>query len=289
MSNFETWVEGKFGKVKLDAIGDWSMDKLNILKLYIGPYSSILAKQKGMEHVYVDAFSGAGLHIHKRTGEIVKGSPLNALELRPPFCHYYFIDKDGDKVGHLREKTAEYDNVTILEGDCNVVLTNEVLPKVRYEDFRRGVCFLDPYGLHIGWPVIATIAQMRSLEIFLNFPLMDINMNVVRDHPDQIEPLHIERMTAFWGNDEWLNLLYKPQQNLFGESRDARVNRAACVLVPAYRQKLKDSGFKYVPEPIAIKGDKGATLYYLYFAGPNYNGSKIASYLFKQYNCGRLR
>ena len=85
----------------LDEIGLWSEIKLDIIRDYATPYSSIL-KSNGFYHGYVDAFSGPGLHIRKAGGEAIFGSPLVALGVEPPFDEYHFIDLDGEKVDFLK-------------------------------------------------------------------------------------------------------------------------------------------------------------------------------------------
>src|SRR5262245_39259709 len=60
-----------------DSIGYWSELKLEILRKYASAYSTILAAQRGLYHVYVDAFAGAGMHLSRTTREMVPGSPLN--------------------------------------------------------------------------------------------------------------------------------------------------------------------------------------------------------------------
>jgi len=80
---------------KFDEIGYWSEVKLDIVKKYAAAYSKILDSQGKFTHVYIDAFSGAGVHISKTTRGIVSGSPINALEIETPFSQYHFIDFDG--------------------------------------------------------------------------------------------------------------------------------------------------------------------------------------------------
>ena len=131
--------------MKIDEVGYWSELKLEIIKKYAGAYSKILAAQKSsLEHHYIDAFAGAGIHLSRRTGEFILGSPLNALNIDPPFQHHHLIDLDGERVDYLRE-------ITKYEGDCNTVLLGKVFPKVRYEDYRRALCILDPYRLNPDW------------------------------------------------------------------------------------------------------------------------------------------
>jgi three-Cys-motif partner protein len=77
--------------VKYDTIGYWSEIKLEIIRKYAAAYSRILVSNR-LHHVYIDAFAGAGVHLSKKTGEFVAGSPLNALLIEPPFRDYYLID-----------------------------------------------------------------------------------------------------------------------------------------------------------------------------------------------------
>ena len=94
--------------MKIDEVGYWSELKLEIIKKYAAAYSTILTAQTAsLEHHYIDAFAGAGVHIAKRTGEFIPGSPLNALNVHPPFKHHHLIDLDGDRVENLRKIAAE--------------------------------------------------------------------------------------------------------------------------------------------------------------------------------------
>ena len=54
--------------MNFDEIGPWSEIKLDILRDYAAPYSTIL-KSNGFPHGYIDAFSGPGLHVRKTGGE----------------------------------------------------------------------------------------------------------------------------------------------------------------------------------------------------------------------------
>jgi len=84
-----------------------------------------------------------------------------------------------DKIAALQELVGNRPDVHILQGDCNVLLLNDVLPKVAYRDFRRALCLLDPYGLHLNWQVLQRAGSMQSVEMFLNFPVADMNRNVL--------------------------------------------------------------------------------------------------------------
>src|SRR5262249_38078125 len=136
-------------------------------------------------------------------------SPLIALNTEPPFREYHFIDLDGEKVEHLRGLVADRPNVHVHHGDCNRIMLEEVLPNVQYKDYRRGLCLLDPYGLDWNWEVIPAAGQMGTIDLFLNFPVMDMNRNVFWHRPDKVDASDIARMDAFWGDHSWRGAAYE--------------------------------------------------------------------------------
>jgi len=269
-------------KVKLDEIGYWSEIKLDIVKKYATEYSFIINKQQNIQqHLYIDGFAGAGVHISKQTKEYILGSPLNALNVEPPFKEFHFIDLDGGKADMLRKICVNYRNVNIYEGDCNELLLKTIFPRAKWSDYRRALCLLDPYGLHLNWEVVKIAGEMKSVEIFLNFPVMDMNMNVFWRNPEKVDTSQLERMNAFWGDDSWRNVAYTKSKGLFC---DIEEKTSIEDIVKAYQGKLeKVAGFTYVPDPIPMRNSKGAIVYYLFFASPNRTGAKIVKWIFDKY------
>ena len=84
------------------------------------------------------------------------------MSVDPPFQEFYFVDLDGDKIEHLRALAGDRKDVHLLGGDCNQILLSWVFPKVRWEDYRRGLCLLDPYGLHLQWEVIKAAGELKT-------------------------------------------------------------------------------------------------------------------------------
>jgi three-Cys-motif partner protein len=269
-----------------DVIGIWSEIKLDIIKSYATEYSKILGNQSkpSFYHIYIDAFAGAGQHVSKSTGCFVKGSPTNALNIQPPFKEYFFIDLEIKKVKLLEDIAGQRDDVHIFHGDCNDILIEKILPKAKYEEYRRALCILDPYGLHLNWNVVKQIAEMRSIEIFLNFPILDMNRNVFRKNQNKVSDSQINRMNIFWGDESWREVVYKPssQLTLFGEQEfDKSTNEK---IAEAYRKRLKDvAGFAYVPQPIPMKNTVNSVLYYLFFATHKPVAKEIVNYIFNKY------
>lgn len=273
----------KVAKLKLDEIGYWSEVKLDIIRQYAKQYSTILAAQQKprLYHVYVDAFAGAGVHKLKSSGEIVEGSPSIAVGTEPPFKEYHFIDLNGQKVDHLKGLFGNRSDVQIHEGDCNEIMLRAILPKIRYEDYRRGLCLLDPYGLHLNWEVIQATGSSRAIDMFLNFPIADMNRNVFWHNPEGVAESDITRMNAFWGDESWRTAARKPVRMLWGMEDEKTDNETVAA---AFRERLrKVAGFKEVPEPLPMRNSKGAIVYYLFFASPKSVANDIVSHIFNKY------
>jgi three-Cys-motif partner protein len=264
---------------RFDEIGYWSEIKLEIIKQYAQAYSKILVK-RGFHHVYIDGFAGAGVHITKSTGEFVPGSPLNALLVTPPFEELFLIDLNTAKANHLRELVGNLSHVHVLEGDCNKVLLDQVFPQVKYSDYRRGLCLLDPYGLQLNWEVIVTAAEMKTLELFLNFPVADINRNVIWHAPAKVDEEQANRLTAYWGDDSWKTAAYSTAEDLFGHPSKTTNE----IVAAAFQDRLKKiAGFKNVPDPMPMHNSKNVVVYYLFFASHNDTANRIITDIFNKY------
>lgn len=270
---------------RFDEIDYWSEVKLDIIREYASAYSRILSNQRNppLHHVYIDGFAGAGRAISRGTGEFVLGSPLNALQVKPAFREYFLIDLDPNKAGYLKGEVGEHDDVHVLEGDCNEILLGKVFPRVRYEQYRRGLCLLDPYGLHLEWPVIETAGKSRAIDLFLNFPIMDANRNALWRDAERVAPAQAARWTAFWGDESWKQLLYrpKPQLGLFRPEIEKVENPEVAA---AFRERLRThGGFAYVAEPLPMRNRTGAVVYYLYFATQKDVANHIVRQIFAKY------
>ena len=269
---------------KLDEIGYWSEIKIEIVEKYAAAYSRILASQSGLEHIYIDAFCGAGVHRSRRSGDLVAGSPAVALRIDPPFKEYHFIDLDRGKTEELesviRAAACDPDAVHVYTADCNEVLLSSVFPRARYEDYRRALCLLDPYGLHLDWKVIQTAGAARSIEIFLNFPIGDMNRNVLRRDPRKTDADQADRLTRYWGDETWRDAAYTTEGDLFGH-QEKLTNQP---VVDAFRHRLREvAGFSYVPEPMPMRNSRGAVIYYLFFASQKPVAAKIVRDIFSKY------
>lgn len=266
-----------------DEVGSWSVLKLDILEKYGGAYTKAFARTPRLRKFYVDGFSGAGAHIVKGTTKQIEGSPARALKIDPPFDHFYFIDLDANKTAYLNQLCAGRQNVSIHTGDTNPYL-KELLPTIRYDKYKRALCLLDPYGLHLDWEVIALAGQSNAVDLFLNFPVMAMNRAAIWRQPDSVPKEGIEQMNRFWGDESWREAAYaeNPQGNLFSAPDLIKQNNDA--IVQAFRKRLQDvAGFGFVPEPLPMKNSNNAVVYYLFFASPKAVAQKIITDIFNKY------
>lgn len=265
---------------KFDEIGYWSEIKLDIINDYAKEYTKILSseKQNYLKPIYIDAFSGAGKHLSKTSKKEISGSPQNALSVSPPFKEYHFIDMNSAKLDYLKESVEDRESVFFYNGNCNQILTEKIFPTITYKNYKRALCLLDPYGLQLDWKVIEQAGKSGVMEIFLNFPVLDINRNVLWKDYQNVTSYNLKRMNDFWGDESWKDIAYEEEQTLF---QTELVKTKPDVIIKAFQKRLLEmAGFKFVPEPMAMKNTSGNIVYYLYFASCNKTGEKIVQHIF---------
>lgn len=276
-----------------DEIGYWSEIKLDIINQYAKAYSQILSNQilpnqRTLHHVYIDAFAGSGKHISRTTGDTVPGSPKIALDITPPFKEYYFIDIDGDKLAELEKLTSNRLNAHVLQGDCNERLLNDVFPNIEYKDYKRAFCLLDPYGLDLKWAVMYKAGRMKSIEILLNFPVMDMNRNALWTNPENVKPSLIKRMNSFWGDDSWQKAAYAQQLDFDGKINLRKLRNEDIAF--AFKKRLEEvAGFAYVSQPLPMRNSNNAVVYYLFHASQKPVAEKIIKDIFNKYRNWGIR
>jgi three-Cys-motif partner protein len=126
---------------------------------------------------------------------------------------------------------------------------------------------------------------MMSLDIFINFPIHDINRTVLHHNPEGVSDTNIARLNAFWGDESWRDVAYDKSEGLFGMIEEKVSNQR---FAQAFRERLRRvAGFKRVPEPLPMRNSKGSAVYYLFFASHKGTAEHIVKYIFD--NFGRRR
>ncbi len=266
------------GPGRADEIGRWSEQKLELLEKYLKAYSVVMNGQKTSwlkEYHYIDAFAGSVKPKMKDTGEYIAGSPLRALEATPPFDVYWFIELSPWRLQQLENLRAQFPTRTmrIRQKDCNEVLRNEVVTELTYASKKRGLVFLDPYGLQVEWNTIKALAKARTLDIFVNFPLMGITRLLKRDELPGKNALAI--LNRVMGSSDWIEQIYQPslQMSFIDEGSISRDVMRAEWLARVYANQL-DQLFSFVSEPAIMTNTRNAALYALFLASHNKKAAK---------------
>lgn len=256
-------------------------------KKYGAAYTTAFANTRSLKKYYIDVFSGAGVHLSRRTGTRIEGSPARALKVTPPFDGFYFIDLNADKTDYLRAACGDRPDVHIHTGDSNRYLTQQLLPTIQFNNFNRALCLLDPYALQLDWDVILQAGQSDAVDMFLNFPVMDMNRNAIWKNPEKVPQSGVDRMTKFWGDESWRAAAHAEsrQTSFFGPEMVKQGNEQ---IVAAFRDRLKKvAGCGFVPEPLPMRNSRKAIVYYLFFASPKGVAEKIITDIFGKYRAER--
>jgi three-Cys-motif partner protein len=269
-----------------DDVGAWSADKLSLLGKYLGAYTTIMQGQEWCRngYHYIDAFAGSGRARLRGAEEFIDGSPRVALSVRYPFTSYTFIEENPYRVESLlglRDEFSTHD-IRVREGDCNEIITNEIVTDIRFENFNRGIVFVDPYAMNVEWSTVESIAETRALEIFMNIPTMAINRTALLKNPYDLTEMQIERLNRFWGTDVWWDEFYQTVETLFGEMEIKLIRSTARRLGELYRGRLREV-FEYVTSPLVMRNSRGVPIYCLVFAGHKQAGADIMTSIFSRY------
>lgn len=267
---------------RFDEVGEWSVLKLDIIEQYGSAYTKAFnVRGRRLKKYYIDGFSGAGVHVVKRTRQQIEGSPARALKIAPPFDGFYFIDLNKDKTAYLQTLCEGRSDVHIINDDANTYLRT-LLPTIQFGLYNRALCVLDPYGLHLDWDIIELAGKSQAVDMFLNFPVMDMNRNAIWRTPDKVPQGAIDRMNRFWGDESWNQAAYTKsrQTNLFFQPDDEKQSNSA--IVAAFRDRLnKIAGFEFVLEPMPMINRRNAVIYYLFFASPKPVAKDIITHIFR--------
>jgi three-Cys-motif partner protein len=117
------------------------------------------------------------------------------------------------------------------------------------------------------------------IDLFLNFPVMDMNRNAIWREPKSAPADGIERMNRFWGDESWRQAARADKGKCF-RTRKTKSRKTAR---SSLRSRLKSvAGFAYVANRPMINS-KNAIVYYLFFASQKPVAEKIIFGVFKKH------
>lgn len=281
--------------------------KLEALEEYLRIYTTAL-KNQPFRLIYFDAFAGTGdiqiadsdatlLESVDEYSPFVEGSVLRALKFGNAFHRYIFVDQDRAKVQQLERLRAEHEDIAnrieVQQGDANKELERFCMET----DWKsnRAVVFLDPYGNHVSWETIETMANTNAIDLWYLFPA---GLGVYRQISSSgiVHKSHEASLDRLFGTTEWRNAFIEKQAvpDLFGE-REGQEKRATVESVTRFMADRMKTVFKggVVDEWLPL-GSRGIHMYSLMFAWANPDpkaqlAGKLARAVFRSKKHGRTK
>lgn len=273
--------------------GNWTEEKLARIKKYLVAYAKIMNKQS-FRFAYIDAFAGTGYRTIEQNetddflfpefGEqdtrlFLDGSARIAVQIKPRFTKYIFIERDLQKVKALEDLREEFPalgkDIGIINQDANTYL-QEICLNYSWKN-NRAVLFLDPYGMQVSWNTIEAIAKTKAIDLWLLFPL-GVAVNRLLKRNGQINEGFRKRLNQLFGTTDWFKHFYcnRTRQNLFGEEIGFEKICNFNTIGEYFVSRLKDVFPEVAERPLALRNSRNNPLYLLCFASANATAVKIA-------------
>ena len=277
--------------------GSWTEQKLNCVSKYLSAYTTIMNKQN-FKFAYVDAFAGTGyreLKLDEDQKEILfpelisqeilnfrQGSVRNALEVKPRFQKYFFIEQDEHNFSELKKLKDEFvqkqdflpDDIVCLQSDANTFMND--FCNNNWE-MHRALVFLDPFGMQVEWKTIESIANTKAIDLWLLFPIGTVNRLLKRD--GDIRPSIQKKLNRFFGNETWYDVFYKIAQQIPMLDDQDRWEKTGDIFIEIERyfvKRLKEIFSGVAENPLPLRNSKNVPLYLLCFAAGNPKGAPTA-------------
>ncbi|MBD3275677.1 MAG: three-Cys-motif partner protein TcmP [Candidatus Marinimicrobia bacterium] len=278
--------------------GSWTQDKLERLRKYLDAYMKIFSanpRAKYLDTMYIDAFAGTGflqrgddedgleslfmLSNDEDAQSFLKGSAQIALETKPPFSKYIFIERNerhAEELNLLKNEFSDLENkIQIIKDNAN-----KYLPKLCTDtnwNNRRAVVFLDPYGMQVKWSTIQALAETQAVDLWILFPL-GLAVNRLLKRNTVPKGAWAERLTDIFGTDSWINEFYeKSQQTGLFEGEMGFIKTTNFDGISRYFVKRLKTIFEKVAEnPLPLVNSRNNPLYLLCFAASNPKGAPTA-------------
>lgn len=272
--------------------GDWTTEKLERVRKYLVAFATIMNKQK-FRFAYIDAFAGTGYRTLKQddgqlllpefseqeSENFLAGSASIALQVKPRFTKYIFIEKDEKRFTELQKLKEEFpslaDDITLEKGEANDYLIK--LCRGRDWSKNRAVLFLDPFGMQVRWETIVAIADTKAIDLWYLFPL-GIGVSRLLKRDGNIDESLKKKLNEIFGEEEWYDVFYKSYltETFYG----TQIKKEKVVdfnMIAQYFVKRLQSIFPGVANnPLPLYNSRNNPLYLLCFACGNEKGAKTA-------------
>jgi len=268
--------------------GPWTQEKLKIIEDYLSAYMRAL-KNQPFRKVYIDAFAGSGSIYHKDTSErnslklpldedteeFLRGSASIAIEIKPPFDSYVFIEKDEKRCRELERFKDVRENITIKRGDAN-----SEIQKICFEyDWRtnRAILFLDPYGMQVKWETLKRVAETKSVDLWYLFSIGGVNRLLPKN--GFIDQGTTNLLNDIFGTNTWYDSFYEESNQLSFFRQERPQQKVSFPKISDFIVSRLRTIFPGVAEkPRLLINSKNSPLFLLCFAcsNPSQNALRVA-------------
>ena len=176
----------------------WSADKHHFLRRYMDAFTQAMKAKAWDSLHYIDLFAGAGIERVEDKG-LDWGSPLIAAQLPVRFHQLHLVDSSPRKLEALTRRLQRFQQPTnpqLILGDANKCV-GDVISQV--PSGALSLAFLDPYGLHLHYETLKTLAQ-RRVDFVIFFP---DHIDALRNHEFYYKKNPNSKLTQVLGTDEW--------------------------------------------------------------------------------------
>jgi three-Cys-motif partner protein len=248
----------------------WTEEKLMILEAYLKAFANACKTAGGW--YALDLFAGPGLNWSETRNEQRNGSPVIALDAKPPQATQVIAAESHPKsFGALRQRTEQYEKRALLfNGDANEIVGEMLAP---IPNAAPTFSFLDPEGSELDWKTVEAIADHKrghsptKIEQLILFPTDTGFMRLAPDYPNFV--------TRIFGHEDWLAIHERRQAN------ELSPDEARSEYVRLYAEGLKRLGYKIVLDRQITKSSN-QPMYFLIFATDHDAGERIMDHCFDQ-------
>lgn len=251
--------------LRLREVGHWSKEKLRYLAAYMDIFTTSM-RDKWVT-VFIDLFAGPGKSKIRGGSELIKGSPLLALDLRYQFSRYIFIEAEPAVLDALEKRVASYkEKVKIFTNgnNCNED-PSEITSLIPSNAL--SLAFIDPEGCDVHFSTIKSLADSGRVDLFMTFPMgMDLKRNV--DGAANSSSSAWTKYDYFFGSPDW-------RQKYLTALSSRGWKFAIRTTMEFYKDQLTRLGYVQVDvsDEVTIKETvRNVPLYYLLFASKHPRG-----------------
>lgn len=269
----------------MQSFGPWTEIKIDYLSRYIDIFETAMRNKWNNRH-YIDLFAGCGKIKLKKSGRILLGSPLIALNTTYPFTGYHFVDNSRRYIELLEKRCAgsPINNlVSTYFGDCNVVVSDVLSNLKPYDDNSLNLAFLDPFGFELHWETVVKLASLKRMDLIIYYPQMGFTRYIRKASLEEGQTA----IDLFFGGREWRDVY----NQMHGKGKLQRA------MIDLYKSKLRDLGYTEIfqggeelgSEPLISDKKRNVSLYRLLFASKHNLGHKFWKEVIKRDVYGQRR